>query len=53
MNELKSELKEHFPINPPKDDDGLFSKQFMLDLHTLLYKYKKMGSELLGESNFH
>lgn len=52
LESLKQELKK-FPIDPPRDDeDGILSKDFMLKMHSILYRYKKYGSEMLAQANF-
>ena len=53
LDELKKELKDKFRIDPPHGDDGLLTKDFMIKMHILLYKYKKYGQDMLGEANFH
>ena len=50
---LRNDLKKEFKFDAPKDNDGLFTKEFLIRLHTILYKYKKYGSEMLAEANFH
>ena len=54
LKQLKSELKTKFSIEPTRDDDdGLLSREFMVKMHTLLYQYKKYGSEIIADCNFH
>lgn len=49
---LKQELKENFSINPTKGEDGILSKDFMVKLHTLIYKFKKYATEFIAKANF-
>ena len=50
-NELKKELKLTFPINVPRDQDGLPTKEFFIKIHTIIYKYKKYGHDMIAEAN--
>lgn len=52
LAELKRELTK-FKIDPPHGEDGLLTKDFMIKMHILLYKFKKYGQDMLGEANFH
>ena len=51
LSELKSELRKEHNFQPTRDD-GLFSKDFFVKLHYIIYKYKKYGIEMLAEANF-
>jgi hypothetical protein len=37
---LKRELRSKFSSEPPRSEDGLLTLEFMVGMHTLLYKYK-------------
>ena len=55
MNQVFAELKkelEEFSIDMPKDSDGYIEKNFFIKLHTIIYKFKKYGQEMLTEANF-
>lgn len=49
--QLKKELQT-YNIDLPKDSNGLIDKNFFVKLHTLIYKFKKYGQEMLTEANF-
>lgn len=50
---LKKDLRENFEIDPPRSkEDGLLTREFMIKMHTLLYRYKKYAFDLIGEANF-
>ena len=54
LSNLKKELKTKFKIEPSRDeDDGILSRDFMVKMHTILYQYKKYGSEMIADANFH
>jgi hypothetical protein len=49
---LKKEMRESFPIEMPKDpEDGLIQKDFFVKIHTLIYRYKKYGQDMIEEAN--
>lgn len=50
---MKQELVEKFPIEPPRSSkDGVYQKDFFLNFHVLLYKYRKYGRDIMSENNF-
>ena len=53
MTQLKKELRENHPIIVPRDQDGFPTKEFFLELHGLIYKYKLYGQDMIGEANTH
>ena len=54
ISELKSELREKWKSHIiPTDKDGWFTKQFMIDMHCILYKFKTCGKDMIAEANFH
>ena len=53
LNHLKEELKKTNDNNyePERDPtDGLLSRNFMLNLNKLIYKYKKYGLDMLHDN---
>ena len=52
MNALKEELKQNHSCEPKRGDDGWLSKEFLLQMHTILYSYKKYAIEIFSEANF-
>ena len=46
--ELLNELSK-FPIDPPKDEDYLLTKDFMILLFRLVFTYKTIGREIVKE----
>ena len=53
FQELKAELKAGYPIDAPRDrEDGLFTRDFFIKIHELMYKYKKNGFMLIEDANF-
>lgn len=53
VNCLKNELKEKYKSHDiPRDGKGQFTMEFMVDMHTLIYKYKLCGHEMIGEAFF-
>ena len=50
-DELLKELKQ-FPIEGPKDDDKLFTKDFMAILFKMLFTYQTIGREMVKECKF-
>ena len=53
FDNLKQVLNESHKVDPETGDDGYLSKKFMFDMHKLLYRYKKLGAEIISEGNFH
>ena len=51
LDNLKKDLVKMFPIDPERED-GLLSKDFMIKMHGMLYKYKKYGTEMISELNW-
>tara|TARA_B110000285_G_C14915468_1_gene509991 strand:- start:479 stop:850 length:372 start_codon:yes stop_codon:yes gene_type:complete len=50
---LKNELKEKYKSHDiPRNEKGQFTMEFMVDMHTLIYKYKLCGHEMIGEAFF-
>ena len=50
---LKKELRDNYPIEMPRDpEDGLISKEFFVRQHSLIYKFKKYGQDMIEEANF-
>ena len=47
------QLKRLFKDGVQNGEDGLLSKDFMVKLHTLFYKHKRFGSEMIQNANFH
>ena len=45
------ELRQKFSFDAPRQD-GILTKQFFIDIHALIYKYKKYGMEMISEANF-
>lgn len=43
LAELKQELRKDFPIELPREADGLVEKETFVKIHSLMYKYKKFG----------
>lgn len=53
LDEFRQELTELFPLEPPRSPtDGLFTKEFFVKFHVILYRYRKTGSEIISEANF-
>lgn len=53
LENLKTELKLRFEIEPLRSlEDGLLTKDFMVKMHTLIYKYKKYAMEMLADTNW-
>ena len=53
FSELKKELRGNFSFETPKDpEDGLLTRDFFVQMHVLIYKYKKYGQDMLEEANF-
>lgn len=50
-DELKKEL-ESYNIELPKTANGLINKDFFIKLHTIIYKYKQYGKDMLADLNF-
>jgi len=46
--ELLNELKK-YPIDPPKDQDYIMTRDFMIDLFRLLFTYQTIGREIVKE----
>ena len=46
LNELKKELREEYSVRFERED-GLPSKDFFVKIHTLIYKYKKYGHDMI------
>ena len=64
FGELKKELQQ-YKIDLPKDEKtgeitsrsqadeyGFINKDFFVTLHTIIYKYKKYGQDMLSDANF-
>jgi len=45
-------LKEGHNMEPKRGEDGMLSKDFMVSMHTILYKYKKYAADMIAEANF-
>lgn len=48
---LIKELRQH-NINPPKNDDYTFTKEFMILLYKILFTYQTIGKEIVKEQYF-
>jgi hypothetical protein len=46
--ELMNELGKH-PIDPPKDQDYIMTRDFMIELFRLLFTYQTIGREIVKE----
>ena len=46
--ELLNELKK-YPIQPPKDQNYMMTRDFMIDLFRLLFTYQTIGREIMKE----
>ena len=52
-NELKAELRENHKSHViPTDKDGWFTEKFMIDVHSILYKFKVYGKDIISYCNF-
>jgi hypothetical protein len=40
---IRKELREKYETDPPKGDDGILSIDFMVNIHSLMYRFKKYG----------
>lgn len=53
VNCLKNELKLKFKSHDiPRDKDGKFTLEFLVDIHSLIYKYKLAGHDMIGDAFF-
>ena len=53
LEALKQELRKDFEIELPRGADGLLEKETFVRIHSLMYKYRKYGQDMLiaGSSN--
>lgn len=53
LQQLRAELETSMPSNPPRSPtDGLYLREFFINFHLTLYKWRKYGNEIIGEHNF-
>jgi hypothetical protein len=36
----------------PRDQNGWFTQKFMIDMHTVIFKFKTCGKEMIAEANW-
>ena len=46
---MRKKYKSH---SVPRDEKGAFKKEFLVEMHALLYKFKMGGVEMINEANF-
>jgi len=53
VRQLKKELREKYKSHViPTDADGWFTREFMIEMHCIMYKFKVCGKDMIAEANF-